>query len=69
MSLGFTKSKDDSNIYFKVTNDETFVLLLYLDDLLLKREEKLITYCKRKLIAEFDMKDLGPMHYLSGLEV
>jgi hypothetical protein len=68
-SLGFTKSKFDSNIYFKVMNDEPIVLLLYVDDLLLTGEENLITYCKRKLAAEFEMKDLVPMHYLLGLEV
>jgi hypothetical protein len=68
-SLGFTKSKVDSNLYFKVMNDELVVLLLYVDDLFLTREEKLITDCKRKLVVEFEMKDLGPMHYFLGLEV
>jgi hypothetical protein len=68
-SLGFTKSKVDSNLYFKVMNDEPVVLLLYVDDLFLTGEEKLITDCKRKLTTEFEMKDLGPMHYFLGLEV
>jgi hypothetical protein len=35
MSLGFTESKDDSNLYFKVMNDELVILLLYVDDLFL----------------------------------
>jgi hypothetical protein len=34
-SLGFTKSKADSNLYFKVMNDEPIILLLYEDDLFL----------------------------------
>jgi len=42
-SLGFTKSKAYSNLYFKVMNDEPFILLLYVDDLFLTEEEKLIT--------------------------
>jgi hypothetical protein len=29
MSLGFTKSKADSNFYFKVMNDELVILLLF----------------------------------------
>jgi hypothetical protein len=62
--LGFTKSKDDSNLYFKVRNDE-----LYVDDLFLTGEEKLIIDCKKKLAAEFEMKELGLMHYFLGLEV
>jgi hypothetical protein len=43
MILGFTKSKVDSNLDFKVMNDEPFILLLYVDDLFLTREENLIT--------------------------
>jgi hypothetical protein len=68
-SLGFTKSKVDSNLYFKVMNDEPVILLLYVDDLFLTGEEKLITECKKKLASEFEMKDLGLMHYFLGLEV
>jgi hypothetical protein len=37
-SLGFTKSKSNSNLYFKVMNDEPVVLLLYVDDLFLTGE-------------------------------
>jgi hypothetical protein len=69
MSLGFTKSKADSNLYFKVMNDELVILLLYVDDLFLTREENLITKCKKRLASEFEMKDLGLMHYFLGLEV
>ena len=32
-SLGFTKSKADPNLYFKVIEDELGILLLYVDDL------------------------------------
>jgi hypothetical protein len=69
MSLGFTKSKADSNLYFKVMYDETVILLLYVDDLFLTGEEKLKTECKKRLTSEFEMKDLGLMHYFLGLEV
>ena len=48
-------------------NQET--LLLYVDDLFGTGEEKLILNSKRKLAVEFEMKDLGPMHYFLGLEV
>jgi hypothetical protein len=68
-SLGFTKSKEDYNLYFKVMNDELVILLLYVDDLFLTREENLIIECKKKLTSEFEMKDLGLMHYFLGLEV
>jgi hypothetical protein len=68
-SLGFTKSKENYNLYFKVMNDEPVTLLLYLDDLFLTREENLITKCKKRLASEFEMKYLVLMHYFLGLEV
>ena len=35
MSLGFTKSKADSNLYYKVEDDGFMILLLYVNDLFL----------------------------------
>jgi hypothetical protein len=50
-------------------NNKPLILLLYVDDLFLTGEEKLITECKKRLALEFEMKDLGLMHYFLGLEV
>jgi hypothetical protein len=69
MSLGFIKSKVDSNLYYKIENDDQMILLLYVDDLFLIGNEKLIVDCKKKLASEFKMKDLGQMHYFLVLEV
>jgi hypothetical protein len=69
MRLGFTKIKVDIKLYFKVMNDDPIILLLYVDDLFLTIEERLITDCKKKLATEFEMKDLVLMHYFLGLEV
>ena len=69
MSLGFTKSKSDSNLYFKVQCRRPMMLLLYIDDLFLTREYKLIEEAKRRVATKFKMKDLEIMHYLLGMEV
>jgi hypothetical protein len=69
MRLGFTKSSVDSNLYFKVEDDGPMILLLYVDDLSLTGVDKIITECKIKRVIEFEMKDLGLMHYFLGLEV
>jgi hypothetical protein len=69
MSLGFTKSKEKSNLYYKVLDGGPMILLLYVDGPFLTKNEKLIIECKRKLAAEFKMIYLGVMHYFLGLEV
>ena len=63
-SLGFTKSKADSNFYYKVEDGNSVMLLLYVTGM-----DGLIADTKRKLAAEFKMKDLGMIHYLLGMEV
>ena len=68
MKLGFTRSNADSNLYFKVDREKPLILVLYVDDLILTGADPLIHQCKRELAAEFEMKDLGLMHYFLGLE-
>ena len=61
-NLGFTKSKADSNLYYKVEEGNPLILLLFVDDLFVTGMDGLIADTKRKLVAEFKMKDLGMMH-------
>ena len=56
MTLGFTKSKVDSNIYYKVEEGKPVILLLHVDDLFVKGEDGLIVDTKRNLTAEFKIK-------------
>ena len=58
-SLGFTKSKAYSNLYYKVEDGNPMMLLLYVDDLFVTGMDGLIADMKRKLAVEFKMKDLG----------
>jgi hypothetical protein len=67
--MGFTKSEADSNLYYIIVGGEPLILVLYVDDLFLTGSEKLIAECKRDLALEYEMKDLGLMHYFLGLEV
>jgi hypothetical protein len=68
-ALGFQKSDVDANLYFKVRGNQPVILIMYVDDLFLTGYEGLISWCKRDLTSEFEMKDLGLMHYFLGLEV
>ena len=69
MTLRFTKSKVDSNLFFNIEGGRLVMLLLHVDDLFLKGKEELIRVARRRLVAEFEMKDLGIMHYFLGMEV
>ena len=45
------------------------MLLLYVDDLFVIGIDGLITHMKRIIATEFEMKDLGMMHYFLVMEV
>ena len=42
--MGFTKNKADPNLYLKVVEDELVILLLYADNLLIRRISPLQSY-------------------------
>jgi hypothetical protein len=67
--LGFSKSHIDPNLYYKVVKNAPAILLLYVDDMFLTGAKPLIIQCKRELASEFDMKDLGLIHYYLGPEI
>ena len=45
------------------------MLLIYVDDLFVTGTDGLMVDTKRKLAAEFEMKELGMMHYFLSMEV
>jgi hypothetical protein len=67
--LGFEKSEADPNLYFIMAGEDPLILLLYVDDLFITGAERLIRSCKESLASEFEMTDIGLMHYFLGLEV
>ena len=67
ITLGFTHSKADSNPYYKVEDGNLVMLLLYVDDLFVIGTDGLIADTKINIAAEFEMKDLGMMHYFLGM--
>eukprot|EP00253_Pinus_taeda_P016375 PITA_16375 len=67
--LGFTKSETDANLYHIVVEGKPLIIVLYVDDLILTGDDQLIKSCKEDLVGEFEMKDMGLMHYFLGMEV
>ena len=67
--MGFQKSEADPNLYFIMVGDDPLILLLYVDDLFITWRQRPIAACKKDLAAEYEMTDIGLMHYFLGLEV
>ena len=62
----FTKSEADSNLF---VGTNLLVLVSQVDDLFLIGAKKLIERRTVDMAIEFEMKDIGMMHYFLGLEV
>ena len=45
------------------------IIVLYVDDLILIGDDQFIKSCKEDLAREFEMKDMGLMHYFLGMGV
>eukprot|EP00253_Pinus_taeda_P033491 PITA_33491 len=67
--LGFTKSEADANLYHIMVEGKPLIIVLYVDDLILTSDDQLIQSCKEDLAREFEMKDMGLMHYFLSMEV
>jgi hypothetical protein len=52
-----------------VVEGKILIIVLYVDDLILIGDEKMIHSCKDDLAKEFEMKDLGLLRYFLGLEI
>jgi hypothetical protein len=70
LGLGFTRSKEDLCVYFKLIGDHLIYLVLYVDDMLLIGNNKeIIQDVKTQLSSKFDMKDLGASNFILGMEI
>ena len=71
LKIGYTRCLYDCCVYYHVFEDGEFILLLlYVDDMLIAcREMSKIQELKKKLGAEFDMKDLGAAQKILGIEI
>ena len=67
--LGFTKIEADANLYHIVVEGKLLIIFLYVNDLILVGDDQLIKSCTEDLAREFEMKDMGLMHYFLGMEL
>ena len=67
--LGLTKSEADVNLYHILLDGKLFIIILYVDDLILIGYEQLINSYEEDLAREIEMKYMGLLHYFLGLEI
>jgi hypothetical protein len=70
LGIGFTRSKVDHYVYFKLISDHFLYVVLYVDDMLLIGNNKeVIKEIKAQLSSKFDMKDTGDANFILGMEI
>lgn len=68
--LKFKRCASDANLYVYRNGGKTVVIVLYVDDLLITGDDDdLVQQMKDALKSEFEMTDLGLLHYFLGIEV
>ncbi|GAA0166023.1 hypothetical protein LIER_40106 [Lithospermum erythrorhizon] len=69
--MNFRRTQVDHYVYVKeFCNGEFIILLLYVDDMLLVRKDiKKIVDLKENLSKDFEMKDLGHVSHILGMEI
>lgn len=67
---GFHKCPHEHTLFLKLENGKMLILCLYVDDLIYTgNDEGMVEDFKRKMMNEFEMSDLGLMHFFLGIEV
>ena len=67
--FSFQEAVQDSTWVDAMVEGNLLIIFLYVDDLILTGDEQLIHSCKEDLAKEFEMKDMGLLHYFLGLEI
>lgn len=70
MKKGFNKSPSEPTLYVQHIGNDILIVCLYVDDLLYTGKSKdLMEKFQAEMKQEFEMSDLGLMHYFLGVEV
>jgi len=68
--MGFHASKSDYSLFVKFWSMNTLLVLVYVDDIIIKRSSSaIIQDFINGLQQQFALKDLGRLHYFLGIEV
>ncbi|KAL4573493.1 hypothetical protein LXL04_020301 [Taraxacum kok-saghyz] len=67
---GFFKCTHEHTLFMKGQEGKMLIVCVYVDDLVFTRNcEELINSFKEEMKTEFEMTNLGMLHYFLGIEV
>lgn len=67
---GFKKCPYEHTLFIKFDGGKMLIVCLYVDDLIFTENDSVMfEKFKKSMMGEFDMSDLGMMHYFLGIEV
>ena len=70
LNMGFRCSENDPCIYEGTIDDESVLLAVYVDDMILAASsEKIIKRAHELFLDRFDIKHIGPLRYFLGVRV
>lgn len=69
MKLGFCKGTVDSNLYFKVENDNILIVEVFMDDIIFGGDDDLSMKFVDDMQMEFEMSMIGEMKFFLGLQI
>jgi hypothetical protein len=70
VSKGFKRSHADPSLYIKQTRRYILIVLIYVDDLiLLSSDKEKMSELKASLEEEYNMSDLGELHFFLGVHI
>ena len=69
-SRGFKKCIYEHTLFIKISKDVRIIICLYVDDLIIAIDSlTMLNHFKESMKTEFEMTDMGIMHYFLGMEV
>lgn len=69
-SIGFVQNPADANVYIYTKNGHMVILALYVDDAILVSDDRgLLDWVKQMLHKKYDMKDIGPLMFVLGVQL
>jgi hypothetical protein len=69
ISNGFVKSQADHSLYVKQSSEYLLIVIVYVDDLIIMASSmKHMEDLKASLMKQYEMSDLGELHYCLGIE-